>query len=596
MLVFNNNYKQLFPLFKETVDKSQMVSFDCEMTGVNFESKTDGTKYDTHQFRYFKTKEVIKQFDIIQLGLTFFLKGLKEKEENYIERTFTFYLYKDSKLKNIKNNLFTNELTCHPASLKFLNENHFDFNCLISKGIHYNKLAYREKIKAILEKEEMVISSNALFLSEENERSLINVIYEITEFLISNNSKEKKKSFTMNSQLTLTYLLGCNLKQLNHMDHFSIVKNKGNDLSIIVEKRKAALSLTEFNKAFNSLNSFKSSLKINEIYKSRYSIPLYLKDNIDALVEDEVGFSIFIEYISQKKIPIIGHNIYFDMMFIYEKLIDDLPDDFYSFKTLVNKYFPVIYDTKSIAMTTGQYSNTKLENLYKAIHKMKLSSYVNFYPDAINGFCLYNELGDNMVHDAGYDSMITGRCFILMNKAIENNYEVIDLKEIVHQTGQKLIVAEKEIKIKKGWANLERFSDIVQYENFSIISVVDSPFAKVNWNVNKETKNDYEKQELLLMTQFKRVFWVKYNQKPFDHVITIYEIAKCFENEDYDISIVKTDYFSAFIEVLSDNKREEDDKAIKDLINGIYTKHQDIIDKIIPSKVFYSSFSKEINY
>ncbi len=47
MLVFNENYLNIFPIFKEIVNKEDFVSLDCEMTGVTLESKTDGTKYDT---------------------------------------------------------------------------------------------------------------------------------------------------------------------------------------------------------------------------------------------------------------------------------------------------------------------------------------------------------------------------------------------------------------------------------------------------------------------------------------------------------------------------------------------------------------------
>ena len=35
------------------------------------------------------------------------------------------------------------------------------------------------------------------------------------------------------------------------------------------------------------------------------------------------------KYLYGKKIPIIGHSMYFDTMFMYDKLIGDLSDDFY---------------------------------------------------------------------------------------------------------------------------------------------------------------------------------------------------------------------------------------------------------------------------
>ena len=81
MLVFKENFNQTFPIFKDTVDKASFVSFDCEMTGVTLEPKTDGTKYDTQQFRYYKTREVIKKFELIQLGFTFYIPHMREAEK-----------------------------------------------------------------------------------------------------------------------------------------------------------------------------------------------------------------------------------------------------------------------------------------------------------------------------------------------------------------------------------------------------------------------------------------------------------------------------------------------------------------------------------
>ena len=174
MLVFNDNYKEIFPIFKETVNSADFVSFDCEMTGVSLETKTDGTKYDTQQFRYIKQKEVVEKFNLIQIGFTFYSKKTKEIEsenskkiENfYIERTFTFYLFKNSKLKFLNNNFFSSEMMCNPASLKFLNENDFDLNILVSKGMSYNKLEYKDEISKALKNEKFLFSNNSMFLSK----------------------------------------------------------------------------------------------------------------------------------------------------------------------------------------------------------------------------------------------------------------------------------------------------------------------------------------------------------------------------------------------------------------------------------------------
>ena len=58
-------------------------------------------------------------------------------------------------------------------------------------------------------------------------------------------------------------------------------------------------------------------------------------------------------------------------MFIYDKLIGDLPDDFYTFKSEIHKYFPIIYDTKSISSSLKKYEKTSLDSLHRTIIKNK---------------------------------------------------------------------------------------------------------------------------------------------------------------------------------------------------------------------------------
>ena len=633
MLVFNENYQEIFPIFKETVNSSDFVSFDCEMTGVTLESKTDGTKYDIQQFRYTKQKEVVEKFNLIQIGFTFYIKKTKEVEiENnkkidnfYIERTFTFYLFKNSKLKFLNKNIFSSEMMCNPASLKFLNENHFDLNILVSKGITYNKLEYKDSISKALKNEKFLFSNNAMFLSKVNENNIIEAIINITEFLLKDHSdnKNKKKDLiivTLNSKQTMLYLLGINLKKLLSLNNFTVSKyneekkikeneknknkkdkNKNEEEeekikippnSLIIEKTKRNLLKNEFEAKFTSFDNFKLIIKNDPtlIYQSRFQISTQPSDEIiETLTKNELGFSQFIDLIIQKQLPIIGHNIYFDMMFIYDKLIGDLPEKFYSFKKKIHNYFPKIYDTKAIGMLLKKFEKTKLDDLYKILIKRNYMNYIKFYADVTNGFAIYNDFENNKLHDAGYDSIITGRCFVLMCKAFENNFETENKKPVIHMVGNKNIAVEKEIEIKFGFVNLDVFN---KYINISLMSIVDSDYAKINWDTNFESEEKFlENENKLINETFISVFHVKFNEESFDHIINIYEIARMFENEDFNITVVKTDYFSAFIEFDTENYENDKDNILK-VIDEVKENNKDKIDSIIYGKDFYKDYLK----
>ena len=628
MIVYNENQKEAYEIFKNTCDNSQYVSFDCEMTGINLGTKTDGTKYDTQEFRYYKQREVVSKLDLIQIGFTFYQERTKkiekepekdkdkkeiEEKQFYLERTFLFYLYKNSKLKMINEDLFDSELRAHPAALKFLGDTNFDFNILIKKGINFNKLQNREKIKNALNEKKILLSNGAMFLSKENESLLIEKVIQVSEYIIKGTSKPFEISFDNNR--LLIFFLGINFKKLLNIDGFIITKSfeKGKDKTIIITK-KENISNNGFNQKYNSFDNFKIIIKndVNIIYQSRYQLGCFSNEEIvDQLTEEELGFSKFIEYLCAKKIPIIGHNIYYDMMFVFDKLIGDLPPDFYSFKEQIHQYFPIIYDTKYITTKlTQQYKKcniekTNLDNVYKTIMKDRFDIYVDFFPDAPNGFCLYNDMERDKLHDAGYDSIITGRCFILLNKALENGFEITNVnKQNLGIASKDLDKEKEEIKIKYGFADKNLFE---QYSNKTFMSLIENENGIINWNVGKDgqTQEEFNNGDKELINDtFKNVFLVIF-KVPEDHsVINIYEISDIFENDDYAISIVKADIYAAFVEFTcdeEDDNKDDDNKKIEKLVENIKNSNSnDInakwkIEKIYSSKEFYDNYKEIIN-
>ena len=625
MLVYSENQKEAFEIFKDTCDNSQYVSFDCEMTGLNLETKTDGTKYDTQEFRYYKQKQVVSKLDLIQIGFTFYqekkkiMEKIKENEEKleeksekiekkyYLERTFIFYLYKNSKLKLINEDLFDSELKAHPASLKFLNESNFDFNILIKKGIHYNKLSNKNKIEQALNEKNILLSNGAMFLSKENESILIDKVIILAEYILNGKNDKPKEIFFENKRIMI-FFLGCNFKKLLYCDNFIITKSTEKNNTLVITKKENATLSKEFNDKYNSFDNFKLTIKNNpnKIYECRYQLGCFNKDEnkIKELVQDELGFSLYIEYLCQKQIPIIGHNIYYDMMFLYDKLIGDLPDDFYSYKKKIHEYFPYIYDTKYIStILTKKYKKcniekTNLDNVYKTILKNKFDTYIDFFPDAINGFCLYNDMERDKLHDAGYDSIITGRSFILLNKALKNSFEIYDVNKSNLGVGDNINNRQNETIIDRGFANKDIFND---YINKTFTSLVDYENGIIKWDVgeNGQKKEEYEEGEKeLIEDNYKNVFMVKFKKPEDEHLINIYEISEKFENDDYDICIVKTDSYSAFIEIGCDDYNHEIDyPKIKELIEKI-KKNKDnlVVKKVYDANEFYKNFRTIIKF
>ena len=136
---------------------------------------------------------------------------------------------------------------------------------------------------------------------ETNEQNLIEVIIQITEFLLKDhdeggNNKQKKKPsliYTLNSKQTMTYLLGCNLKKILFLSNFSVNKDKSKENTIIVEKTKKQIPKEDFIKRYENFDNFKQTITNNLeiIYQNRFQIILSSNDStIDDLVNNELGF------------------------------------------------------------------------------------------------------------------------------------------------------------------------------------------------------------------------------------------------------------------------------------------------------------------
>ena len=66
----------------------------------------------------------------------------------------------------------------------------------------------------------------------------------------------------------------------------------------------------------------------------------------DELYKEQYGFSSIVDLLIESKIPIIGHNMMYDICYFYRQFIGDLPKTWPEFREEWHKYFPLTYDTK----------------------------------------------------------------------------------------------------------------------------------------------------------------------------------------------------------------------------------------------------------
>lgn len=154
------------------------------------------------------------------------------------------------------------------------------------------------------------------------------------------------------------------------------------------------------------------------------------ENNHDLLTQEQekilnamVGFSRVFQVLTLCKKPLVGHNVLTDLLLIYEKFHKPLPESFKDFKSELHDLFPLIHDTKFIAFEIRRnpvllqcnfLDDTNLEKLHTALSSKDAQFFALFPPSIPLDEKCYRYLEEEMLHEAGYDSFLSGCVFLRM--------------------------------------------------------------------------------------------------------------------------------------------------------------------------------------
>jgi hypothetical protein len=169
-----------------------------------------------------------------------------------------------------------------------------------------------------------------------------------------------------------------------------------------------------------------------------------LKDELDQKRRDDyqqtIAFSrVWLELINFKK-PVIGHNLYLDLLFSFEHFHMYNASSFGKFKETVNQCWPQLFDTKVLASEFGREdisSRLNLEELYT-----KLQEITQIKVKVAEGFTDYAKGGDESFHDAGYDAFVTGSCYYMLSKLEGADQVVEQFSSKVRMGTSKMFLAD----------------------------------------------------------------------------------------------------------------------------------------------------------
>ena len=492
-----SNYEKEESQIINLIRTCDYISFDLEMTGI--ENDQNNIIFDTPENRYAKYKKTSEKFSIIQLGFTIFNREKKQLDntKEIIYNCYPYNLYLFPNANDLKA-LSQDSMNLEIKSMLFNRNGKIDFNKWINEGIYYlNQKQYRQLYKNITENN---INNDDFFI----DTTFISRKSSDLE-LAENTIKEIKENFLDEKIVANSYIIDCMPKFILYY----IKKNLPNNL-YFKENCKV------FRNWCTLITKFNTKEEKEELYKNDILSQLRdlehkkgVKKIIDAIFNKVCYGSIdidenFVE-IQSKKTTLIGHNMSLDLMFIIANLGDSLPDKYTEFKNVIKNNFEHIYDTKYLF---EEFKKNEIKKNNIAIKEIK-SMLDNMYPylksqynDLIKVLIKTknNKFQEEQFHSAGYDSYITGLCFLYMMHGDKTGKILFLMNSLYKSIDLNRKIDEYILEVNNPNEDIYVFRGIKKASNINFEKV----FGKILWE-NSVIKTIYDEKYniIIAFTNFK---------------------------------------------------------------------------------------------
>jgi len=382
MDITKGNFTARLPEIEAAIDSAIFLAIDGEFTGLNADK--GNSAFDLPAERYSKVQESASQFLLVQFGLATF--HYDPAKDQFSHRAYNVYVWPRPVGRGAPDRRFLSQT----SSIDFLIGQGFDFNKLFKEGVSYLLPSELDKLKeGLKERQEnkrrlsQVDQSENLKVRvpEEQEEWLEKQMAAIEQFLKTGG----QESFLMDKcngfQRRLVYQTA---RERFPDTSLSSIANEGGDRVIQVMKAD------KDQQARIALESDQAEM-----------------DNL----EGTMGFTRVIQKIAESGKLVVGHNMLLDVAFTLNQFAAPLPTDYSEFKALAASVLPRVMDTKLMANTAPLRQEIVNSSLEELLRTASLPPYEMPEVPAQEGSCGYSDQSERY-HEAGYDAMITGRCFL----------------------------------------------------------------------------------------------------------------------------------------------------------------------------------------
>ena len=412
------------PLITRAVAEADFVSIDYELTGLH--EKTE--RYIGVPQAYEAHCQAVQRFIPVQLGIC---AGKYDTSSGSWSLTpASIYLYPSSGSSVDESSPCFSVST---AALNFLVSNGFDCNEWVSQGLGWlrpgEEADRRKTIQTRIDEVNTLIntkaspvenegSSNPLSLPEGPDKdSLLAVKAQVDEWLGRTAEQQPALEIPMESAF---------LRLLAH----TFISNEFPTLFSLSVRRGDARLLCVYR---DQKDLYREQLKS-------------LEKEMEKL-DREIGARGVFDTISKEKIPLIGHNCFFDLLHTYQTFYDSVPPHVDQFKQKWLQRFPRTFDTKYLAESNEVLGGLQPPATLKGLCDfMAKSSKVDVKISPISpefDYALPSTESSDLSHDAGYDAMMTSLVFlqqlqhILERKSL--SFSQLDLRSLNLKPGTQKI-------------------------------------------------------------------------------------------------------------------------------------------------------------
>ncbi|PNS17479.1 Poly(A)-specific ribonuclease PARN [Sphaceloma murrayae] len=415
------------------VSESHFVSFDLELSGVPVRAYgAQNAGKQTLQQRYSEIKEAAEQYTILQLGLTCVkedaIAGTYElkpfnihlspvlTERLDIDRTFSF----------------------HSGAVEFLNSVGFNFQAPMAIGVPYlsrdEAALARARTKERLSRTKDFYEPLVIKPEEVETLALQKRVQKLTREWLKTESSIHEGLYLGPKELSTASPPPEELSRFEKRIVHQIIRSDFEDL--VTFPRRGAIQvqrldkereehikqqkLKESQERIHRQTGFRwivEAIAGKDFSKIDWQSFIEINDDghaIPAMFDVKSRFQQCQHRLRGKPRPVVGHNMFLDLVYLYQTFVGQLPDKVEEFAHAVNDLFPLVVDTKYVAThecgdLNPMSSLQQIAEQLDAQEKPVMHSHKDFgkYQDMVAH------------HEAGYDSLLTAKIAVRLSAKLE---------------------------------------------------------------------------------------------------------------------------------------------------------------------------------